>query len=456
MVKQASSTSRLDGVAMFRKGGVIAAGGAIVTAVCVVVTNVAAPVATAAGSPVVVEGESFSVTPSNGGSTVRDSTASGGSALTMTVAATASKAVTVAAPATVAVRAKGQQCTGAPAMAVLVDGVKAATMSSIPTKWTDYPLPSKIAAGTHTIGIQFTNPFRFLLCYRALSVDTVTVVPDAVSTTTSTTTTSTSPSTTTTSPSTSTTSPTTTPPNSGTLAPRANLPGWTHTFADDFTRDAPVGSWDNGTDPDKIVYVGADGTQWRTYPSFYLDTRQKRPYRPAEVLSVSNGMLQFDLHNVQGQPAGANPSPLLANGSQYQTYGRYSARLRVDNPNLSEYHIAWLLWPESDANWPADGEVDWPDAKLDSVSEGFHHYARAQGGQDAVNTGVSFNDWHTYTIEWSPGRMKLLLDDKVVLDSTKYVPTKPMRWQLQTETDGDGTHRGNLLVDWVSVWKYAG
>jgi hypothetical protein len=52
--------------------------------------------------------------------------------------------------------------------------------------------------------------------------------------------------------------------------------------------------------------------------------------------------------------------------------------------------------------------------------------------------------------------MRLLLDDKPVLDSTKYVPTKPMRWQLQTETDGYGTHQGNLLVDWVSIWSYAG
>jgi hypothetical protein len=446
------------GFAMYRKGGLLAAGGAVITAICVVVGNVETPVATAAGTPVVIEGETFSVVPANGGSTVRDSAASGGSALTMTVAATASKAVTVAAPATVSVRAKGQNCTGSPAMAVLVDGVKVATTTNIATAWTNYPLPNKIAAGTHTIGVQFTNPFRFFLCVRALSLDTVTVVPDSVATTTSTTSgTSTTSSTSTTSTSATTTpTTTTTPPNSGTLAPRANLPGWTWKVADDFTKNAPVGSWDNGTDPDKIVYVGADGTQWRTYPSYYTDTFQHRPYRPAEVLSVQNGMLTFDLHNVQGQPAGANPSPLMPNGSQYQTYGRYSARLKVDSPDLSEYHIAWLLWPELDSTWPADGEVDFPDGHMDSTMNGYHHYARSQGGQDIANTGVTLNDWHTYTIEWSPGRMRLLLDDKPVLDSTKYVPTKPMRWQLQTETDGYGTHQGNLLVDWVSIWSYAG
>ena len=55
--------------------------------------------------------------------------------------------------------------------------------------------------------------------------------------------------------------------------------------------------------------------------------------------------------------------------------------------------------------------------------------------------GARFTDWHTYTIEWSPGRVRYLLDDVVVLDSTEWVPTTPMRWQLQTETRGDGNNQ---------------
>jgi hypothetical protein len=31
-----------------------------------------------------------------------------------------------------------------------------------------------------------------------------------------------------------------------------------------------------------------------------------------------------------------------------------------------------------------------------------------------------------------------------------------MRWQLQIETDGNGTNSGHVLVDWVSIWSYAG
>lgn len=418
--------------------------GAIVTAV--VVTVSVTPFATAAASTV-VEAESMSVSPSFAGAISRDSTANGGSFIALTWAATVSKKVSLPASASVVVRAKGQQCNGAPSLAVKVDGVTIGTHSVSANSWTTYTSSRKISAGSHTIGVSFTNPYRTIKCTRQLSVDAVTVVPE-VPTTTTTSTPPTSP-TTTTAPTTTTTS------VPASTAPKGNLPGWTHAFAEDFTRSAPKGSWANDTDPYKVVYVGAEGQQWRTYPSTFLDTYQRRPYRPAEVLSVADGMLQFDLHNVDGQPAGANPSPIIANGSQYQTYGRYSARLRVDNPNLSEYHIAWLLWPESE-KWPDDGEIDFPEGQLNETAYGFHHYALASGGQDSANTGVSFNNWHVYTIEWSPGRVRFLLDDAVVLDTTRYVPTKPMRWQLQTETKGYGTNRGNLLVDWVSIWSYAG
>ncbi|GAS86912.1 carbohydrate-binding domain-containing protein [Mycolicibacterium brisbanense] len=378
-----------------------------------------------------VEAESMTVTPSSAGWIVRDRSASGGAALVLRGASTARWAASLPASIKVTVRAEGQQCRGAPVMTVTVDGANVGSGTVGTTSWSDYSASATIPAGSHTIGVSFTNPYARGNCTRLLLVDTVTVVPDAA--------------------------PPTTPPGSGdvTPAPVADLPGWKHIFADDFTLDAPVGSWANPSDPSKIVYVGAQGQQWLTYPQTYTDTYQHRPYRADQVLSVSNGMLVFDLHNVDGQPAGANPAPLLPNGSLYQTYGRYSARLRVDTPDLSEYHIAWLLWPQSE-KWPTDGEEDFPEGSLAGTPSAFHHYALSSGGQETADAGVPFTGWHVYTIEWSPGRVRFLLDDTLVLQSTRYVANKPMRWQLQTETQGNGTHRGRLLVDWVSIWSYAG
>ncbi|MGC0363558.1 hypothetical protein ABH922_001542 [Rhodococcus sp. 27YEA15] len=245
---------------------------------------------------------------------------------------------------------------------------------------------------------------------------------------------------------------------SGVAVPRGNLNGWRQIFYDDFTKDAAVGTFANACDPNKIVYTGAQGQKWRTYPNCYLDTYQKRPYRPDRVLSVKNGVMNFNLHSVDGKPAGANPSPLINGQNQNQTYGRYSARFKVDSANLDEYYVAWLLWPQSEV-WPRDGEFDFPEGGLAGNVGGFHHYSGAGscvgGCQDvARNIGAKFTDWHTYTIEWSPGRVRYLLDDQVVLDSTAFVPSTPMRWQLQTETNGFGTSNGNLMLDWVSVYAY--
>ena len=249
------------------------------------------------------------------------------------------------------------------------------------------------------------------------------------------------------------------PSISGQFVPRADYTNWKHVFYDDFDKDAPLGSWGEDWDGNKIVYIGAQSQQWRAYPKSYKDTYDKRPYRSDRVLSVKNSILNFWLHTVDGLPAGANPSPIIASGSQYQTYGRYSARFKVDSPNMNEYYVAWLLWPQSE-RWPQDGEFDFPEGNLAGNVGGFHHYSGAgscsNGCQDVANipANTKFTDWHTYTIEWSPGRVKYILDDTVVLNSTKWVPSGPMRWQLQTETKGNGTSSGNLMLDWVSVWSY--
>jgi hypothetical protein len=243
---------------------------------------------------------------------------------------------------------------------------------------------------------------------------------------------------------------------SGVAVPVGDLQGWKQVFYDDFTKDAALGSWGSECDGNATVYTGAQGQQWKSYPKCYKDTYQKRPYRADQILSVKGGMLNFYLHSVDGQPAGANPSPVLNGGTQYQTYGRYVARFKVDTPSLKEYHIAWLLWPQS-GEWPSGGEEDFPEGSLAESVGGFHHYSgggACQGCQDAASSDFKYTDWHTYTMEWMPGHVRYLADDKVVLDTTKWVPDNPMRWQLQTETNGNGNNAGNLMVDWVAVYSY--
>ena len=62
----------------------------------------------------------------------------------------------------------------------------------------------------------------------------------------------------------------------------------------------------------------------------------------------------------------------------------------------------------------------------------------------------------TATTPRLPARARGRYTEILVLESAKSVPNKPMRWQLQTETKGKGSHSGHLMVDWVSAWAYAG
>jgi hypothetical protein len=56
--------------------------------------------------------------------------------------------------------------------------------------------------------------------------------------------------------------------------------------------------------------------------------------------------------------------------------------------------------------------------------------------------------------EWGPGFRRNYLDDTLIGTATNQVYNQPERWQLQTETVGNGTSSGHLYVDWAVVYAY--
>ncbi|TXG92407.1 glycosyl hydrolase family 16 [Rhodococcus rhodnii] len=245
-------------------------------------------------------------------------------------------------------------------------------------------------------------------------------------------------------------------------APRVPIPGWREVFVDDFTTDAPTGSFANADcgNPNAIVYTGTEDTRWRTYPECYLDTYNRNPYRADEVLSVHDGVLDHHLREVDGRRAGANLSPVLHGDDQGQVYGRYSARIKVSHPMITGYRLAMLLWPQSE-NWPEDGEINFPEGPLTGPIFGFHHWAEpgaTPNSQDLSDVDPStYNDWRVVTIEWTPWAVRFLLDDRVLLESNRGIPTTPMRWQLQLESSlYPAIGGGHFYVDWVTVHSWDG
>ncbi|WP_432992267.1 carbohydrate-binding domain-containing protein [Dactylosporangium sp. CA-233914] len=117
-----------------------------------------------------LEAESMTVTSGSAG-TYRDPAASGGRALQMWTDATASAELTTPAGARLVVRARGDQCAGAPAMQVQVDGRVVETVGVHASTWADYVIAGTWAAGVHKLSLSFTNDSVSESCDRNLHLD---------------------------------------------------------------------------------------------------------------------------------------------------------------------------------------------------------------------------------------------------------------------------------------------
>jgi hypothetical protein len=235
--------------------------------------------------------------------------------------------------------------------------------------------------------------------------------------------------------------------------PKADLPGWKIKYAEDFTTPFAVGAVSStGVFPTAYPSMAAYNDGWQ-------DTSKKGYYYPTKTLSCHDSVLDIAMRtDSTGKPLVCAPWVKATKG---QTYGRYAIRFKADS--IPGYKIAWLLWPDSEV-WPADGEIDFPECNLTTTSKAnaFMHYALSTGGQDGFpgTANICDGQWHTAIIEWSPGRVVFTLDDKVLGIATKSVPSKPMHWVIQCETNLDGapipaSSAGHILVDWLAVWTYA-
>jgi Ca-dependent carbohydrate-binding module xylan-binding/Lysyl oxidase/Fibronectin type III domain len=122
------------------------------------------------------EAESMTIDPTSATHVFNDSAASAGQAVSYWANDSITKTVTTPAATSVTVRARGDQCNGAPNMMVQVDGRTAMSVAVPATSWTDYTGFLSLAAGSHTFVVSYTNDLRVVGgCDRNLRVDKVTV-----------------------------------------------------------------------------------------------------------------------------------------------------------------------------------------------------------------------------------------------------------------------------------------
>jgi hypothetical protein len=117
-----------------------------------------------------LEAETMSL-PSWGGTAYPDSAAGGGQALLIWSNATASATVTTASARSISVRARGDQCAGAPRMVVAVDGAAVIVQNVTSTGWATYGGNVALPDGAHTVSISLTNDYLDGACDRNLRID---------------------------------------------------------------------------------------------------------------------------------------------------------------------------------------------------------------------------------------------------------------------------------------------
>src|SRR5215208_2000167 len=139
----------------------------------VVAILIVAPAAHADSTSTSVEAESMSLTSGAGGS-FADSTASGGRALQIWSNGTASATMASTGLQQVWVKARGDQCGGAPRMVVSLDGRTVMTKDVSASTWTVFSASIGAANGLHTVAVSFINDYRTAKCDRNLRVDKVT------------------------------------------------------------------------------------------------------------------------------------------------------------------------------------------------------------------------------------------------------------------------------------------
>jgi hypothetical protein len=226
---------------------------------------------------------------------------------------------------------------------------------------------------------------------------------------------------------------------SGTPMPVGDIPGWYQTFTDDFVGDQLNDAW--------FTYDGEPGGD-------------KFGWFASSHVSVSGGLLTISAFKENSPNGLIYVTGGMSNRNVFsQKYGRFDVRFRADLGVGIAYAI--LLWP-SDEQWPPEVDIVEDNGRDRKQTQATMHYD-PDDKKITRRTNADFTQWHTATIEWTPGHLVYELDGRqwATIDSP-HVPDEGMELAIQTQASGCGGWEAcpnsttpqvvNLQVDWVSIY----
>lgn len=116
-----------------------------------------------------------------------------------------------------------------------------------------------------------------------------------------------------------------------------------------------------------------------------------------------------------------------------QTYGRWSIRFRMDKGVGTGMDVA--LRPSGSGT-----VVDWAEQSTDHGAARDVETATLHYGNTRVHAKVNgdFSQWHTMTLDWTPGKITVSLDGKAWANYTSHVPSAPMHLIMQSNVGTNG------------------
>lgn len=209
--------------------------------------------------------------------------------------------------------------------------------------------------------------------------------------------------------------------------------GWRLAFSEDF----------NGSSLNR--------SRWATYDGPYAGPSGNY-WRPDDVL-VSGGEARI---RIQRREFGGRSitSGGMINVSLSQTYGRYEFRAKIPaGKGIDSYATLW----------PKDGDANATLVELLAPGPETAYLTNAYGsGRTGRQVRGRFSDaFHTYTIEWTPSRFRILFDGTVWL-SDSHVSRVPKSFGLAvgsgdnlTGTPDASTELPAFFeIDWVRAYRY--
>ena len=180
-----------------------------------------------------------------------------------------------------------------------------------------------------------------------------------------------------------------------------------------------------------------------------------------------------------------DPVPMITGGiKSYNrfgfTYGYVEARI-LSNPWVGHFPAFWMMPEDQSAGWPDCGEIDIWEA-IDTDGRSYHtihsnwtyDLGYKNNPQSSFNTGVSYDRYHTYGLQWNETTLIWYIDGKEVgryAKSTNQSSLNQGQWPFDkhfhlilNQSVGNGSWAKNADVshtyetrfDWVRVYQRAG